>query len=328
VTRSVPIAAGPYLADGTDLLGASYERLRLSLPPDREGPVVATVVRRTAAPASTRSVLMIHGLADYFFQTHVADFLLAHGWNVYGIDLRKHGRSLLTHQTPNLCAQLADYYPELDAALDLIVDDGAETVLVWGHSTGGLIASLWAQERQTEGRLHGLFLNSPFFDFPLPWILRRPALAALAPLGRLAPRLAVPQKPATTFAEHAHSDWHGEWDYDLTLKPAVGYPIRLGWLAAVRSAQARLRRGLDLQIPVLIGCSERSYDARRDQPDQAARTDIVLNVTHIARWAPTLGKNVRLVRFEDAMHDLTLSRAPVRARVLAEVKAWTDGWAP
>ena len=316
-----------YLAAGTDLLGTPYERLRVSLPADREGPVVATVVRRRAEQPSTRSVLMIHGLADYFFQTHVADFLVSQGWHVYGIDLRKHGRSLLAHQTPNLCRRIEDYFPELDAALDLIRDDGSDTVLVWGHSTGGLIASLWAQERQAEGRLNGLFLNSPFFDFRLPWVLRRPALAAVAPLGRVAPRLIVPQGPSTQFAEHAHVNWQGEWNYDLTLKPAAGHPIRLGWVAAVRSAQARLRRGLDLQIPVLVGSAQRTYEARLDQHDQAARTDIVLDVAHIARWAPTLGRQVRLVQFEDAMHDLTLSREPVRSRVLDEVKDWTDSWA-
>ena len=307
--------------EGTDILGAGYERLRIDLPPDREGPVVATVVRRRAS-GSSRSVLLIHGLADYFFQTHVADFLVAEGWNVYGIDLRKCGRSLLPHQTPHLCTSVEDYYPELGAALDLIAEDGGREVVVWGHSTGGLVALLWAAQEAT-GRIGGVALNSPFLDFALPWVLRRPVLDALVPLGRLAPRLVVPQSVSEVYADSTHRSRAGEWDYDLTLKPVGGFPIRLGWIAAVRSAQKRLHRCLDLRLPVLVGCSSRSSSGRAGAPDPVG-TDVVLDVEQIVRWAPSIGPQVSLVRYQDALHDLTLSRPRVRRRVLEDFVQWAD----
>jgi alpha-beta hydrolase superfamily lysophospholipase len=309
---------------GVDLLGPPYERLRIDLAPDREGPVVATLVRRRAGRDTGRAVLMIHGLADYFFQTDAADFLVENGWDVYGIDLRKYGRSLLPHQTPNLCEQVEDYYPELDAALDLIVADGAQNVLVWGHSTGGLIALLWAQHQRDDrpdSRLSAVALNSPFLDFALPWAVRSPLIAALAPLGRRFPRLVVPQPTSTAFAEHTHREMAGEWDYDLTLKPPTGYPIRLGWITAVRAAQRRVHRGLDLRLPVLVGCSARSS---APGAGLAAGTDIVLDVEQIARWAPSIGRHVTLIRYQDATHNLVLSRLPVRQQVLNDLLTWAE----
>lgn len=317
-----------YTHEGTDILGLPYERLRIPLKPDREGPAVATLIRRIGNPGSRRCILMVHGLADYFFQTHVVDALVADGWNVYGIDLRKYGRSLLDHQTPNFCLSLADYFPELNIALDIMEADGGREVLVWGHSTGGLIASMWAHSHRNTGRLGGLFLNSPFFDLNLPWLIRRPLLDALRPIGRMRPRQVIPQAPSTLFAEAAHTSLGGEWNYDLTLKPVTGFPITLGWLQAVRSAQNRLRAGLDLRIPVLVGRSLASYQPNTMPISEAAHTDVVLNVEHISRSAISLGRNITIAQFQDAMHDLTLSELPVRQNVLDAVIQWASIWLP
>jgi alpha-beta hydrolase superfamily lysophospholipase len=266
-------------------------------------------------------VLMIHGLADYFFQTHVADHFAAGGWDVYGIDLRRFGRSLLSHQTPNFCRSIGDYYPELDAAAEFIRGQGARTLLVCGHSTGGLIAPLWAADRPA-GTVDGLFLNSPFLQFPVPWFVRWPALAIVAAVPPRAGRVALPRRAAETYAVATHSSHGGEWSYDLSLKPAAGYPIRLGWLGAIREAHARVGRGLGLGIPVLVGSSGRSFEPRRDAEEAARRTDVVLKVADIERLSGRLGSAVTYVKFEDAMHDLTLSAPAVRAEVFRRLDSW------
>lgn len=94
-----------------DLLGPPYERHTIDLGSDDEGPVVATLVRRRAERPSRRAVLYVHGFVDYFFQTHVADFFAARGWDFYALDLRKYGRSLLPHQTPTSAATSATTSP-------------------------------------------------------------------------------------------------------------------------------------------------------------------------------------------------------------------------
>ena len=94
-----------------DVLGPPYERRTIDLGSDDEGPVVATLVRRLAERRTGRAVLYVHGFVDYFFQTHLADFFAERGWDFYALDLRKYGRSLLAHQTPNFCRDLERLLP-------------------------------------------------------------------------------------------------------------------------------------------------------------------------------------------------------------------------
>src|SRR5690606_7571118 len=122
-----------------------FEALTITLPADYEGPVEATLVRRRAPVGQGRAVLYLHGFIDYFFQAHLAEAYNAHGYDFYALDLRKHGRSLRPHQTPNYCLDLREYYAEIDAAIELICGaEGQRWLLVNGHSTGGLIAALYA----------------------------------------------------------------------------------------------------------------------------------------------------------------------------------------
>ncbi len=140
-----------------------FESITIPLLPDEEGPVVATLVRRPCPRPSTTAVLYIHGFVDYFFQTEMAEQYLDNGFNFYALDLRKYGRSLLPHQRPNYMTDIETYFEEISAAIDIIRrDDGNETLLINGHSTGGLIAALYAHRMRREHRIDALFLTVRF----------------------------------------------------------------------------------------------------------------------------------------------------------------------
>jgi alpha-beta hydrolase superfamily lysophospholipase len=312
----------------TDVLGLPYERHTIELGTDDEGPVVATLIRRRAETPSRRAVLYVHGFVDYFFQTHMADFFVERGWDFYALDLRKYGRSLLAHQTPNFARSMTEYFPELDEAARIIrEDDGHDQLLVTGHSTGGLITSLWAHSRQGQGIVDGLFLNSPFFDFNAPWLLRRPVMSALTTVARRTPYRILPMSSLGLYGESLHTDHRGEWTYNLDWKPLLGFPVRTGWLEAIRRGQRKLRGGLSIDVPVLVACSTRTFRGRAWSED-AQITDAVLNVEHIARWAPRLGPRVTIARFDGGMHDLTLSGKDVRTAVFQELGRWVEAFVP
>jgi alpha-beta hydrolase superfamily lysophospholipase len=311
-----------------DVLGEPYESHTIDLGHDDEGPVVATLVRRRADRPTRRAVLYVHGFNDYFFQTHLADFFAEQGWDFYALDLRKYGRSLLPHQTPNFTRSMTEYYPELDESARIIrSDDGHDQLLVAGHSTGGLLTALWSHSRQGQGLVDGLFLNSPFFDFNAPWLLRRPVMSAVAAVSGRAPYRILPMSTLGLYGESLHTERRGEWTYNLEWKPIDGFPVRLGWLEAIQRGQRKLRAGLGIDVPVLVACSTRTFRGRAWSED-VRLTDAVLDVEHIARWAPRLGTRVTISRFDGGMHDLTLSGKEVRAVIFQELGRWTDAFLP
>ena len=251
-----------------DLLGHPYEQRTLHLGRDEEGPVVATLVRRPAGTATRRAVLWIHGWSDYFFQTHVGDWFAARGFTFYALDLRKYGRSLRPYQTPNFCHSLAEYLPELDEAARIIrSEDGHDRLLVVAHSTGALTSALWvhrhAARRAGAGPVDAMILNSPFFDLGLAQPLRRPAGHLVDRVGRRHPYRILPRPRSAVYGHSLHVDFGGEWAYDLSWKPVGGFPVRFGWLAAVRAGHRRLHAGLAIDVPVLVACATRSYRGRR-----------------------------------------------------------------
>jgi alpha-beta hydrolase superfamily lysophospholipase len=312
----------------TDVLGQPYERHTIDLGTDDEGPVIATLVRRRGDTPSRRAVLYVHGFVDYFFQTHLADFFVERGWDFYALDLRKYGRSLLSHQTPNFCRSLTDYFPELDEAARIIrEDDGHDQLLVAGHSTGGLITSLWSHARCGQGIVDGLFLNSPFFDFNAPWFVRRPLIASVGRTSVRSPYRIVPMGVSGLYGQSLHAEHHGEWTYDLQWKPLRGFPVRTGWLEAIRRGQRRLRAGLTIDAPVLLACSTRTFRGTRWH-EGVRLADAVLDVEHMVRWAPRLGRHITIARFDGGMHDLVLSGEKVRTEVFRELGRWSDAFVP
>jgi alpha-beta hydrolase superfamily lysophospholipase len=321
-------AVGELGAVEEDVLGAPYERMTIDLDPDDEGPVVATLVRRRCPRPTARAVLYVHGYTDYFFQTHLADFYIAQDIDFYAIDLRKHGRSLRSHQTANFVRDVTGYFAELDAALRIIREvDGHSRVLVNGHSTGGLTAALWAHRRRADGVLDALFLNSPFFEFNVPPAMRRVLGATYARVAKRRPYALVPAGLNQVYGRSLHADHDGEWRYDLAWKPLGGFSVRAGWLTAMRNAQIRVQGGLAITVPILVGTSAASYRST-SWSEAAHEADAVLDPSHMARYAPGLGRHVTVVRFEGARHDLVLSRAPVRDAVLAELATWLGAYFP
>lgn len=310
----------------TDILGEPYERQIITLPDDDEGTVVATLIRRVPEEPSTRAVLYLHGWNDYFFQTHLADFYTAAGFHFYALDLRKYGRSLLAHQRPNYIRSISDYFPEIDEAIRLIRADGHETIVVNGHSTGGLISSLWLHARGGDA-VDGLFLNSPFFDINAPWVLRRPGVAVVGRIAGSRPYATMRQSIPGFYGRSIHVDHEGDWTYNLAWKPVESFPVYLGWLRAIRRAQQRLHAGLSINVPTLVACSDASYK-EKTWSEAVHDTDSVLDVEHIARWAPQLGRHVTLVRIPGGKHDLTLSRPAARERTFFELERWLRAYIP
>ncbi len=307
-----------------DVLGKPYYAETIELEDDAEGEVVATLVRRRGRSRSRKAVLHVHGFADYFFQTPAADFWLSRGYDFYALDLRKYGRSLRPHQTPNFVTDLDDYYEELDEAHRRITArDGHDHVLLSGHSTGGLVVPLWLHDNGASAA--GLVLNAPWLDLQGSLLLRTAGTAAIDQIGALRPHLSIPREVSGFYARSLHRDHDGEWPFDLAWKPLESWPVYAGWLRAVRRGHARVHRGLDLDVPTLVLTSSRSGHPR-EWDESCHSTDIVLDVRQIRKWAHKVADHVTLVSLEGALHDVTLSRKEIREQAFEEITRWHDAY--
>lgn len=313
-----------------DVLGTGFEMQTLHLAPDDEGDVVASLVRlRTpGSMRSARAVLYVHGWSDYFFQTETAHFWDRLGVAFYALDLRKYGRSLRPGQTPGYTDDLTVYDEELDAALAAIrADLGHNTsIMLHGHSTGGLTTVLWAN--RNPGVTQGLVLNSPWLELQGSSVLRTVSAPAINRLARFQPKTPLPNIDAGYYARTIRKADGGEWDFNETWRPTPAFPVRAGWLHAVISGHSEVARGLRITQPVLMLASSRTLMSPRWSEDMRA-SDVVLDVELLARRAIQLGPTVTVCRIEGGLHDLALSTSPVRAQYYAQIARWSAsyGWA-
>ncbi len=188
-------------------------------------------------------MLYLHGWSDYFFQTELAQTWHGLGAAFYAVDLRKYGRSLRPHQTPGYADHLEEYDADIAAALDVVREDlGAHVaIMLMGHSTGGLVAALWAHRHP--GVVRGLVLNSPWLELQGSSVARTVSGPAIRQLARFQPRAPLPNVDPGYYARTLRDREDGTWTIDDAWRPVPSFPVRAGWLRAIISAPARRARG-------------------------------------------------------------------------------------
>lgn len=347
------------MADGwePDFLGDGYEFRTLELGNDDEGPVEATLVRYFPAPPPTagsrlqrfrdwlqkprtpdngadrpvHAVLYLHGWSDYFFQTELAAFWAGEGVAFYALDLRKYGRSLRPGQTPGYVTSLDEYDADIEAAFEAVKADlavrfeqGQEIrITLMAHSTGGLVASLWADRHP--GRIHALILNSPWLELQGSSIVRNATAGLLEPLARFRPKARLKLPELGHYWRSISREGDGEWDLNPQWRPETAFPVRAGWLTAVMAGHSRVAHGLAVNVPILVLASAKSLISHVWHENMLSQ-DIVLDVTLMTQRALNLGPQVTVLRFEGALHDLLLSAKPVREQVYGQLRRWARGF--
>ncbi len=316
-----------------DILGEGFTRRALMMRDGFSAMLVRYQPKRSfreqlQAPLRSVSLLYVHGWSDYFFQRELAQVLAAAGVNFYALDLRHYGRNLPLDAasgkghatTPGFTTDLEDYSQEFDAAISIIARENRGTKLVLlGHSTGGLSAALYAAANP--GKVHALALNSPWLEFQASE-LGRTALTRLMQAGSLInPHFFLPTVDQGFYTRTVSSQFEGEWDYNLDWRPVNGFKLSTGFISAVFAAQAKVAKGLGLQIPVMVMLSAKDYLLPR-WDDSASRSDVALNVQAVAQRSLDLGDQLYLVRFKDALHDVFLSAPEVRSTAYWELASW------
>jgi alpha-beta hydrolase superfamily lysophospholipase len=340
------------LSFAPDLLGPGYGAHTIDMgdDPDDETPgrpVVSTLVRHRpdgtpdADWRARPAMLFVHGMTDFFFQTHVADHFHALGYAVYALDLRKCGRSHRDGQTWHHVSSQSLYDEDLTVALSLIAA-GHPHVIPVGHSTGGLDVTMWvarlhraaadgdAARARLYSTVQAVVLNSPWldlqFDSATTFIIRH----IFPTVARFAPDWHVPGGIDPSYGRTLHVEECGEWDYDRTYKPLYPRPKTVSWLVGVSREIDKLHTGAwSTGVPTLLLCSDRhGGGSHRDAdgvvvPDaEAFVTDTVLKPDQMRDAARLVDPHCDVRTIPGAMHDVFLSAPDVRAAAFRATDAW------
>ncbi len=300
-----------------DLLGGEWVNWQFAVPKLRGQIPLATVITQSKwldphGAARTvngqevhAAVLYVHGYNDYFFQEHLAAQIESLGIAFFAIDLHGYGRSTSDEATRNDAHSLREYGFELAQATSLIRQElGFDELIIMGHSTGGLIASLWAHSATGRATVDALILNSPWFDLNRPWFDRVVATAMLDAVGQYVTDYVL-SEDESQYARMLHKDFGGLWEFDTNLKRIEATPVRSGWLRAIREGHARVAQGLELDCPILVCTSDRSGSSSSDEVRRRT-SDTVLDVLQIVA----------------RVHDLALSEEGPRSSYFSVVKDW------
>lgn len=308
-----------------DILGAEFSQATIQQPDDYEGKVTCTLVKKHRKDKVKQGVLYIHGFNDYFFQSEMAREFDVHGFAFYAMDLRKYGRSYLPHQKFNNVRNLEEYFADIDTAIRVMKQEGIEQILLVGHSTGGLIVTLYASHNSVNPLFDAVFLNSPFFDFNLNPVLEIVGLPIIVNQGKKKPNILMKQGLDPSYGQSIYKGDRGEWDYLLALKPHISPPVNYGWIKAIRDGQKKIHRGVTISKPILVMHSDKSVYYKK-WTDDLLIADGVLSVKDIAKYAKRIDGNVKTIEIKDGIHDLVLSKKEVRTHVYAELFNWLNSF--
>lgn len=306
-----------------DILGAGFEQTVIRQPDDYEGSVITILIRKKAVHTTNRAVLYIHGFNDYFFQKEMAEEFTRHNYNFYAVDLRKYGRAHLPHQKLNNVRDLTEYYADIDSALQIIQKEGNQKVLLSGHSTGGLVAALYADSHNGSPLFSAVFLNSPFFDFNMNAIVKKIGIPYIAKKGLKKPDKTIKGGFTELYGKSLHKNDYGEWDYNLNWKPHIAPEVNYGFIRAIHSGHQKVKDSLTIDKPVLVLFSKKSITEKK-WSDVLFTGDAILNVKDIESGARKIKGLVTLKPIDGGLHDLILSPKPVRENVYKVLFYWLD----
>lgn len=281
-----------------------------------------------------RALVWIPGWNDSFFHVHLLpDLLDQAGMDVFALDLRRCGRARFSSSGRELFpANMAhdshgfrEYFEEIDAVFSFLNDarplprpgeplqaggcgQSYDEIILYGHSTGGLIAALYAKEGRWRNHIAGCIFNSPFWSFNLPWY-QTAVVSHASRLGALIPESVVEMDDSTVLDQGGEPSEYSEalyaqYKFTPHHKSRHSLTVTAGWTGAVAHVQSMLEDGqLHLTMPLLVlyteadgvlasedidRLSDNLTAAQRDGKDAPySARQLVERVVETSQWDPS-----------------------------------------
>jgi len=244
-------------------------------------------------------VAIIHGYAEHSSRyTHVAKYLVNHGYAVETFDLRSHGKS----DGKNTFIRLFDeFLSDVDLFLKRVQERHQDkNIFLLGHSMGGLIASLFVVTRQPE--LQGLILSGAavkISDDISPLLVKLSSI-----IGKILPKLPTIKLDGTAISRDP--EIVKKYDNDpLTYRG--GIPARTG--AELNRATKMIQQQMEaIKLPLLIvhGTADRLADPEGSR--------------QLYKRAESKDKTLKL--YDGFYHEVM--NEPEKERVLGDIVNWLE----
>lgn len=248
--------------------------------------------------AKPRAVVVIcHGVNSHGGQyLWAAEQFVNSGFAVYALDLRGRGKS---EGERFYVEHVADYVSDVAGTLDIARSrNPGLPIFLLGHSAGGVVASVYTLENQSE--LAGFICESFAFQVPAPGF----ALAAIKGLSHVAPRLPVLRLKNEDFTRDPKAL------EALNADPLTAHEVQPAiTVAALVRADERLREEFpQIKLPVLImhGTADRATVCQGSQ-----------------FFYDTVGSRDKTLKlYEGYFHDLLNDIG--KEGVMTEIREWID----
>ncbi|CAF1032611.1 unnamed protein product [Rotaria sordida] len=303
-----------------------YETTIFTLKPDNIGPNKATLLHARTTNTNChlyKAILYLHGYIDYYFHDHICIRFLEHDYDFYALDMRKCGRSIISpehDEYKHYCNDLNEYDEEITLAIEYIINEAknkTRRILLFGHSTGGLIAIRYACSGTKHTDIDGIILNSPYLATIESTLIESILMRILIKF------LKFQDVDGGWYGRSLHISNRGEWNFDLNKKPIDKIRLHGSFFLAVHRVQQDLKKKrITIQCPVLLMCSNRSMRANKQWRNEYAEVDLILNVKAMRRVASMMGSQVTIHEIENAKHDIFLSKESVREKAFDLMFQW------
>ena len=154
-------------------------------------------------------------------------------------------------------------------------------------------------------------------------IEKKIALPRLSQLAKAFPDLLFPSRLNKFYVTSLHQFYHGEWLFNLEWKQPKMPLVRLSFIRAIYLAQQTLHQGITLNIPTLIMHSHQTRYPLRFNKD-AQTSDVILDIEDMKKWGKTIKGDVQFYEAHNALHDVVLSKRPVRQAVYQKLFEWIE----
>ena len=239
---------------------AELNQLSIPLAFNTRSPQERAVLTSKCLDGNHKAILWLPGRNDSFYHVHILDRLLATGFDVHALDLRRCGRAKYAEDGSEVTEELFahdsfdfdEYNEEIDAALKYLKCSRSLTgggihggcgkhytkIVLYSHSTGSLVAAAYGTKTGAwRGAVDGFIFNSPFFDWNLPWYESIMAKKGI--------NFVDPERIISTggSASEYSTKLFNTYGYPTELKSIKELHVTAGWTSAVSKIQHQLVQG-------------------------------------------------------------------------------------